>query len=685
MHWSDYRAKAIAVLEMVLLGWLMLLPPPARAQTGGVPADCNTNGIDDELDIAAGTSADCNFTALPDECEIAAGTAQDCNVNAIPDECDLTSGTSQDCNFTALPDECEIAAGIAGDCNTNAIPDECDFTAGTSEDCNGNAHPDECDLALVPSGVPTQQAKLTAQDGAVGDNFGVSVALSGDTAVVGARYDDDGGWASGSAYVFVRSGGVWAQQTKLTAADAAAEDWFGYSVALSGDTAVVGAYQDDDAGFNSGSAYVFVRSGGIWTQQVKLRAADAAESDRFGYTVALNGDTAIVAATGDDDGGSSSGSAYVFVRSGGVWRRGAKFTASDAAAGDNFGSSVAFSGDTAVVGAYLDNDGGTDSGSAYVFVGSGGVWTQQAKLTAADAAAADLFGYSVALSGDTAVVGALYDDDGGTDSGSAYVFVRSGGVWTQQAKLTAADAAAGDWFGYSVALSGDTAVVGAHQDDDGGTTSGSAYVFVRSGGVWTQQAKLTAADAAAGDLFGYSVALSGDTAVVGAVSDDGVVTYSGSAYVFELGLIPDSLDLNSNGIPDECEEDCNLNGVPDDLDIAAGTSEDCNYTALPDECEIAAGIAEDCNANAVPDECDVDTDEDGLPDGCDPCAGGAMSGDADGDGDVDGSDLADLASCLSGPVGGLGAGCECFDFDADGDMDLIDFAILQFVFTGPGG
>ncbi|MGI8758559.1 MAG: Calx-beta domain-containing protein, partial [Acidimicrobiales bacterium] len=219
-----------------------------------------------------------------------------------------------------------------------------------------------------------------------------------------------------------------------------------------------------------------------------------------------------------------------------TWAQQAKLTAIDAAAGDRFGRSVAVSGDTAVVGAYLDDDAfaGTDSGSAHVFTRTGTTWAQQAKLTAIDAAAGDRFGRSVAVSGDTAVVGAPFDDPTDTDSGSAYVFTRTGATWAEQAKLTAADGAADDHFGRSVAVSGDTAVVGAHfdDDDDAGTDSGSAYVFTRTGTTWAQQAKLTAADAAAYDYFGYSVAVSGDTAVVGARGDDDAGLDSGSAYVF---------------------------------------------------------------------------------------------------------------------------------------------------------
>jgi len=180
-------------------------------------------------------------------------------------------------------------------------------------------------------------------------------------------------------------------------------------------------------------------------------------------------------------------------------------------------------------------------GSAYVFIRSGTVWTEQQKLVAADGVDNDQLGQWVALSGDTVVAGA-YDDDVGAnvDQGSAYVFTRSGGVWTQQQQLTAADGAAGDQFGGSVAVVGDTAVVTASSDDVGANADqGSAYVFTRSGTVWTQQQQLTASDGAAGDAFGASAAISGDTAVVGAYTDDvGANTDQGSAYVFTRVVSP---------------------------------------------------------------------------------------------------------------------------------------------------
>ena len=358
--------------------------------------------------------------------------------------------------------------------------------------------------------------KLLASAGAARGQFGISVAVDGDTAVIGVSADDDNGGDSGSAYVFTRDAGVWTEQQKLAASDGAAGDLFGVSVAVDGDTAVIGALFDDDNGNNSGSAYVFTRSGTAWTQQAKLIASDGAAHDVFGESVAVDGDTAVIGARLDDDNGVASGSAYVFIRSGTTWAQQAKLAAGDAAALDRFGLSVAVDADTAVIGAHLDDDNGGASGSAYVFTRSGTAWTQQQKLTASDGAASDFFGISVAMDADTAVIGASGRDDNGTGSGSAYAFTRIGGMWSEQAKLTASDGAALDRFGFSVAVDADTAVIGARLDDDRGTDSGSAYVFTRSAGMWSEEAKLTPGDAEAFDRFGFSVAVDGDTAVIGA-------------------------------------------------------------------------------------------------------------------------------------------------------------------------
>ena len=253
--------------------------------------------------------------------------------------------------------------------------------------------------------------------------------------------------------------GWWTWQQDLVANDGATisvigGDFFGVSVALDGDTAVVGANQDDDNGSNSGSVYVFVRSGTTWTQQRKLVANDGTEYDLFGTSVALDGDTAVVGATGDDDNGSHSGSAYVFFRSGTTWTQQQKLVANDGASQDYFSNSVALDGDIAVIGApghYMS----PNSGSVYVFFRSGTTWSQQQKLVAGDGAAGDAFGVSVALDGDTAVVGV-----GDNVDGFLYVFVRSGTTWTQQQKLVTAVPDRFDGDGKSVALDGHIAVSG---------------------------------------------------------------------------------------------------------------------------------------------------------------------------------------------------------------------------------
>ena len=389
---------------------------------------------------------------------------------------------------------------------------------------------------LAWSAIPAEVTTLVTDEGTADGFFGFSTALAGDTAVIGAQGDNDNGDGAGAAYVFNLTSTGWSQQAKLTAEDGAVDDGFGGSVALSGEIALIGARGDDDNGDSSGAAYVFTRSGSGWSQQAKLTAADGAAGAEFGYSVALSGDTAIIGAARDDEQGEDSGSVYVFTRSGTDWSQVAKLTAADGAKGDVFGISVAVSGDTAVIGADLDDDKGENSGSVYVFTRSNGEWSQQAKLTAADGEAVDIFGVRVAISGDTALIAARRDDHdvNGVDSGSAYVFVRSGTSWTQQAKLTAEDAEAGDMFGYNVAVSADTAVITAAMDDDKDLNSGAAYVFTRSGHDWRQQTKLTASDGAADDVFGWSVALSGDTAVVGAPTSIFVSAGdSGSAYVFK--------------------------------------------------------------------------------------------------------------------------------------------------------
>lgn len=395
--------------------------------------------------------------------------------------------------------------------------------------------------------------KLLASDGVEGDNFGYTVAISGDgsAAVVGARYDDDKGSNSGSVYVFIKQpNGNYVQSQKLLASDGAANDNFSMSLAINSDGSViaVGSPYDADKGNYSGSVYVFTKqSSGSYAQSQKLTASDGAEGDRFGISVVVSSDGSVitVGAHYDDDKGSNSGSAYVFAKQlDGVYVQSQKLTASDGAANDYFGQSVTISNDgsVVVVGAYADDDKGVNSGSAYVFTKQvNGNYLQSQKLIANDGTTDDCFGYSVAISGDgsTIAVGAYGDDDKGVDSGSAYVFTKqSSGNYVQSQKLLASDGANSDRFGISLVISDDGSVIvaGAYYDDDKGADSGSAYVFTKQvSGDYAQSQKLTAFDGADGDRFGRTVAVNSDGSVVlvGAYYDDDKVTDSGSVYIFK--------------------------------------------------------------------------------------------------------------------------------------------------------
>jgi hypothetical protein len=362
----------------------------------------------------------------------------------------------------------------------------------------------------------TENMKITASDGASGDLFGQSVAVGSGRIVVGADRDDDNGTDSGSAYIYDLDGN---QLAKITASDGAADDYFGDSVAVGSGRIVVGAYRDDDNGSRSGSAYIYDLDG---NQLSKITASDGAADDYFGFSVAVGSGRIVVGAYQDDDNGFNSGSAYIFDLDGNQL---AKITASDGASADNFGDSVAVGSGRIVVGAFGDDDNGSASGSAYIFDLDG---NQLSKITASDGASSDWFGRSVAVGSGRIVVGAYQDDDNGSLSGSAYIYDLDG---NQLAKITASDGAASDYFGFSVAVGSGRIVVGAYLDDDNGTDSGSAYIFDLDG---NQLAKITASDGASFDRFGWSVAVGSGRIVVGATLDDDNGSNSGSAYIFNL-------------------------------------------------------------------------------------------------------------------------------------------------------
>jgi len=383
---------------------------------------------------------------------------------------------------------------------------------------------------------PSTVRKLVA--GYPGDYFGWSVSVSGNTAVISSPDDDDNGRSSGSAYVFVRNGdGSWNQQAKLLPDDGAAYDKFGISVSVSSNTAVIGARGDNDNGSHSGSAYIFVRDGtGSWSQQAKLLPDDGAAEDYFGYFVSISGDIAVISAHQDDDNGTDSGSAYAFVRDGtGSWNQQAKLLPDDGAVDDYFGWSVSISGNIAVIGAYQNNDNGIMSGSVYIFVRNGdNSWNQQTKILPDDGVAGDKFGFSVSISGNTVVIGSPVDDDNGSGSGSAYIFVRNeDGSWSQHAKLLPDDGTADDYFGQFVSVSGDIAVISSSIYDY--SYNSSAYIFVHNeDDSWSQHAKLLPVDDYGGDRpgFGQSVSVSGNITVIGAYKDNDNSTDSGAAYIY---------------------------------------------------------------------------------------------------------------------------------------------------------
>jgi hypothetical protein len=303
---------------------------------------------------------------------------------------------------------------------------------------------------------------------------------------------------------------------------------------------VVGAYQDDDKGSNSGSVYVFEKNiTGQYEQVSKLVASDGAADDWFGRAVAATDGVVVVGAPIDDDKGSGSGSVYVFEKnSTGQYEQVSKLLASDGTAVDFFGYAVAATDDMMVVGAYLDDDKGLSSGSVYVFQkNSTGLYEQVSKLVASDGAAIDIFGYAVAATDDMVVVGAYQDDDKGNESGSVYVFEKiSTGQYQQVSKLLASDGVADDFFGRAVAATDSMVVVGAYQDDDKGSNSGSVYVFEKNiTGQYEQVSKLVASDGAADDWFGRAVAATDGMVVVGAFRDE---IGSGSVYVFEQSVLP---------------------------------------------------------------------------------------------------------------------------------------------------
>jgi alpha-tubulin suppressor-like RCC1 family protein len=437
-----------------------------------------------------------------------------------------------------------------------------------------------------------QLAYLKASNPDANDDFGRAVAIDGDTLVIGAPNEDstatggpsnNGALEAGAVYVFVRNGSGWTQQALLKPDVVGAGDEFGGTVAIHGNTIVVGATNEasnsitintgatNNSAAAAGAAYVFVRNGTTWTQQAYLKASNTGAGDEFGYSVAVSGDTAIIGARYEDGGGTDSGAAYVFIRSGTSWTQQRLLRASNDGAGDAFGVSVDIEGDSAIVGAHQEDQLGTDAGAAYVFTRSGTTWTEQQILRATGGGAGDAFGAEVGISGNSVVIRAALEDgsattvngtvnNSATSAGAAYVFVRSGSTWSQQAYLKPTNTTAGDQFGRSVDIEGDVVAVGSpfedspatgingNASDNSATDSGAGYILTRSGTTWTQTAYLKASNTSAGDNFGITntVRIAGSRVIIGSPLEDssavGVdgnealenLSNSGAAYLYDI-------------------------------------------------------------------------------------------------------------------------------------------------------
>ena len=362
----------------------------------------------------------------------------------------------------------------------------------------------------------------SATDGSPVDKFGTSVNISGDYAVIGAPLDDIGTNADqGAAYIFVRQGGTWSQQVKLTAADGAAGDNFGTSVSISGDYAIVGSPKGSGAWFLQGAAYIFVRTGTNWVQQVKLNASDGLIGDYFGTSVSISGNDVIVGSPGAAVKYASQGAAYVFIRNGSSWVQQSKLTVSFGEYNEKFGFSVSINGDYAIGGApYRDVNGyPTDVGVAYIFARTGTTWTLQTPLSHSGGFSDYNFGYSVSISGDYAVVG----EPGGytapyAQSGVVYVYLRTGVNWALQQTLNAFDAEAEASFGVSCCIDASKIIIGSFFKNAGANPyQGAAYLYHRSGTAWSIIRKLDDASGQYSGQFGNAVGVSGFNYIIGAV------------------------------------------------------------------------------------------------------------------------------------------------------------------------
>lgn len=377
-----------------------------------------------------------------------------------------------------------------------------------------------------------QYQKILTSDGGYDDWFGFSIDIDGDYAIIGARWDDvDDIVNAGSAYIFKFDGENWVEEAKLYASDGEEGDWFGHSVSISGDFAFISAASDETTGAASGSAYIFKRDGTTWIEEQKLVVHPEGGNSAidFGWSVCVEGEYALIGAMNDDDLGDSSGSTYVFKYDGTRWNQEQKLHPEDGKAWAYFGYCISIDGDNAIIGARCDDF----IGAAYIFKLEGTNWVEKQKLVSSDGVTGDYFGRSVFINGEYAIIGAHCDDDNGEDSGSVYIFHYTGSSWIQQAKIIASDGEPEEEFGDAVYINQDYALIGMQFDDENGQYSGSAYIFKRDGENWIEQQKLIPPDGGYWEQFGNAVFMKDDFALICALYDDENGQYSGSTYVYQ--------------------------------------------------------------------------------------------------------------------------------------------------------
>ncbi|MBL1218926.1 MAG: hypothetical protein D8M59_15710 [Planctomycetes bacterium] len=400
-------------------------------------------------------------------------------------------------------------------------------------------------VLAVPAGLaqdcdPLESQKILASDGDSSDRFGCSVSMSGSTAVIGAYFDEDNGGGSGSAYAFNWDGTGWREQAKLTARDGEPWEYFGYAVACTESLALIGAPQDTHDGTLSGSAYVYRYDSELleWKPEAKLLPSGGENNDYFGCAVSISGNIAVVGASLANPLGHNSGAVYVYYYNGTRWIEQATLTAPGGGPEDTFGEAVSVWDDVILVGASGNDDRGVASGAAYVYRFNGSRWVAEATLTASDAAVLDYFGRAVAVRDGLAVISAPGHNGSVPDGGATYVFAYNGLEWGEESILTALDEQSGRVYGSSLAVDTDVVLVGAYFDNDQAERSGAAYLYRYDGIEWAEQGKLTASDGRFYDKFGCSVSLFGQQALIGAYYSDVLGDSSGSAYAFRINCQP---------------------------------------------------------------------------------------------------------------------------------------------------